>query len=170
MTRPTLRLLALTASLLPVLASAQPDYARAERMLTWNTAPLLVNDITSVTWLGDSTRFWYRVTRPTGFEFVLVDPVAGTQQPLFDHLRLASALTRMDAGRKSYEPSKLPFQAVTFLNGDRTLRFKSGDRWIECVSPRATNARRRRGSHARPPRCRRRIRSGWRTCATTTCG
>jgi len=48
----------------PIVASVgaqQPDYTKAERMLTWNTAPLVANDILSVTWLSDSTRFWYRV-------------------------------------------------------------------------------------------------------------
>ena len=124
--------IALTATIVPSLAAQQPDYARAERMLTWNTAPLVANDVLSVTWLSDSTRFWYRVSRPAGHEFVLVDPVANTQRPLFDHLKLASALTRMEAGKKSYEASKLPFQTFTLLGGDKTLRFKSGDRYIEC--------------------------------------
>src|SRR5581483_9788113 len=50
-------------------ASAQEmitRYARAERMLTWNTGPLLSNDVISVTWLADSSRFWYLVSRPAG--------------------------------------------------------------------------------------------------------
>ncbi|MEP6494259.1 MAG: DPP IV N-terminal domain-containing protein [bacterium] len=132
MTRSVNRHLALAAILVPAVASAQVDYAKAERMLTWNTAPLVVNDVISVTWLADSTRFWYHVTRPNGSEFVLVDPVANAQRPLFDHLRLAAALTKMDAGKKSYEATKLPFRTFTLLNGERTLRFKSGERWIEC--------------------------------------
>src|ERR1035441_1907064 len=115
MTRLTLRRLALSAMFVPTLALAQPDYGKAERMLTWNTAPLVTNDVISVTWLADSTRFWYRVSRPNGTEFMLVDPVANTQQPLFDHQRLAAALTRMEAGKKSYEGAKLPFQSLTLL-------------------------------------------------------
>ena len=130
--RLALSTIAFTAAIAPSLAAQQPDYAKAERMLTWNTAPLVANDILSVTWLSDSTRFWYRVSRPAGHEFVLVDPVANVQRPLFDHLKLASALTRMEAGKKSYEASKLPFQTFTLLGGDKTLRFKSGDRDIEC--------------------------------------
>lgn len=126
------RLLALAGMFAPVLAHAQPDYAKAERMLTWNTAPLVVNEVTAVTWLADSSRFWYRVTRPNGAEFILVDPVALTQKPMFDQLRLATALTRMEAGKASYESWKLPFQTFTLLNGDKTLRFQSKGRWIEC--------------------------------------
>jgi len=130
--RLALSTIALTAAIGPSLAAQQPDYAKAERMLTWNTAPLVANDILSVTWLSDSTRFWYRVSRPAGHEFVLVDPVANVQRPLFDHLKLASALTRMEAGKKSYEATKLPFQTFTLLGVDKTLRFKSGDRYIDC--------------------------------------
>ena len=55
--------IAFTATIVSSLAAQQPDYAKAERMLTWNTGPLLANDILSVTWLSDSTRFWYRVSR-----------------------------------------------------------------------------------------------------------
>ncbi len=116
----------------PSLGYAQADYAKAERMLTWNTAPLVQNEVTAVRWLADSTRFWYRVTRPNGAEFMVVDPVSLSQKPLFDHTRLANALTRMEAGKASYEPSKLPFQDFTLLNGEKTLRFQSRGRWIDC--------------------------------------
>ena len=126
------RTVAFAAILCPVLASAQPDYAKAERMLTWNTAPLVANDVVSVTWLTDSVRFWYRVTRPGGSEFVLVDPLANTQRPLFDHRRLAAAITMMEASSKAYEPTKLPFQTFTLLNGDHSIRFAESGRWIEC--------------------------------------
>ncbi len=125
-------LVALAAILCPAVAVAQPDYAKAERMLTWNIAPLVANDVVSVTWLADSVRFWYRVTRPGGSEFVLVDPVANTQRSLFDHLRLAASLSKMEAPTKTYAPMKLPFQTVTLLNGDRTIRFRMGVRWIDC--------------------------------------
>ena len=126
------RSLALLATLAPALAAQHPDYAKAERMLTWNTAPLVANDILSVTWLADSTRFWYRVSRPTGYEFILVDPVANTTRPLFDHLRLASALTRMETRTRVVRGNEAPLLPFTLLGGERTLRFKSGDRYIEC--------------------------------------
>ena len=63
--RPALSTIAFAAAIVPSLTAQQPDYAKAERMLTWNTAPLVANDILSVTWLSDSTRFWYRCRRPT---------------------------------------------------------------------------------------------------------
>src|SRR5688572_25075916 len=90
--RRVLLTIAFAATLVPSLALAQPEYAKAERMLTWNTAHLVANDILSVTWLADSTRFWYRVSRSADYDFVLVDPVANTSRPVFDHVKLASAL------------------------------------------------------------------------------
>lgn len=133
MTRTRTLASALAAILLPGAATAQQsDYRRAERMLTWNTAPLVINEVTDVTWLADSTRFWYRVTRPNGAEFMLVDPVLGTQRPAFDHARLAGALTRMGAGKKSYEAAKLPFKTFTLADGDRTLRAQIGEQRVQC--------------------------------------
>jgi dipeptidyl aminopeptidase/acylaminoacyl peptidase len=117
---------------LPGVMAAQADYARAERMLTWNTAPLVTNEITSVAWLADSTRFWYRVTRASGAEFMLIDPVAGSQRPAFDHVRLANAFTRMEGGKHSYEPGKLPFETFTYTVGERGVRVRQGKELIEC--------------------------------------
>ena len=39
------RTIVVIATIAPLLAAQQPDYAKAERMLTWNTAPLVANDI-----------------------------------------------------------------------------------------------------------------------------
>jgi hypothetical protein len=47
------------------------DYARAERFLSYHTAPLVLNAGVRVTWLPDG-RFWYRTTRaPLGRHAVL---------------------------------------------------------------------------------------------------
>ena len=62
---------AAAAAVASSLTTQQPDYAKAERMLTWNTAPLVANDILSVTWLSDMTRAdkvasLYRVNAASG--------------------------------------------------------------------------------------------------------
>lgn len=49
------------------------DYARAERRLGASMNPLVIGGAVSPNWLPDG-RFWYRVTRPDGAEFVTVDP------------------------------------------------------------------------------------------------
>jgi dipeptidyl-peptidase-4 len=56
------------------------DYARAEKLLGYNTNPLVLHAPARPVWLPDD-RFWYRVTTEKGNEIVLVDPVRGTRGP-----------------------------------------------------------------------------------------
>ena len=73
------------------------EYQRAEKFMTYNTAPLVLRSGVRPNWLPDE-RFWYRVTTAEGSEFVLVDPAKGTRAPAFDHVKLAAALSSA-AGR-----------------------------------------------------------------------
>src|SRR5688572_23648970 len=119
-------LIAGTLATLPALAqqrTSEPprtltaaDYSRAERFMSYNTAPLVLRSGVRPTWLPDD-RFWYRTTTTNGSEFIVVDPVRGTKAPAFDHAKLASALSSA-AGTK-YEPYRLPFQQFEFsTDGD----------------------------------------------------
>jgi len=46
-------------------------------------------------WFASDTKFWYRVELPGGrAEFVLVDTVAGTRVPAFDHTRVATEFAK----------------------------------------------------------------------------
>lgn len=77
-------LLAFVSAALSVNAQApvrltSEDYARAEKMLSYSTAPLVDRANVRPTWLADG-RFWYQVLTPTGSEFVLVDPAAATKK------------------------------------------------------------------------------------------
>src|SRR4051812_40979146 len=49
------------------------DYARAEKMLGYNTAQFLDRAGVRPSFLPDG-RFWYRVLPPTGSEFVVITP------------------------------------------------------------------------------------------------
>ena len=55
------------------------DYARAERMLSYGTAPLIDRAVVRPTFLPDG-RFWYRVLTPTGSEYVLINPTDGSRK------------------------------------------------------------------------------------------
>ncbi len=55
------------------------DYARAEKMLGYNTLPLVDRAGVRPTWI-DGGKFYYRVLTPTGSEFVLVDPADGSRK------------------------------------------------------------------------------------------
>lgn len=99
------------------------DYARAEQML----APYRARRVPTVTpqWLGDGERFWYVVDG----RHVLVEPGKGERSDLFDHERLAAALSR-EIGQ-AVEAAALPVVAVEVDDGaDPAVRFTAlGGRW-----------------------------------------
>ncbi len=87
------------------------DYGRAEKMMGYNTTPLVLRSGVRPTWLPDE-RFWYRITNAEGSEFVLVDPARGAREPAFDHMKLAAALSK--AANGTYDGRRLPFQTINF--------------------------------------------------------
>lgn len=54
------------------------DYARAEKMLIYNTNLLVDRSTARINWLPDG-RFWYQALTPTGKEFVLINPADGSR-------------------------------------------------------------------------------------------
>src|SRR5512133_3847062 len=103
------------------------DYARAERFLGPNVSPLVVGGSVAANWLADD-RFWYRNQVADGFEFILVTPATRTRRPLFDHARLASALSK--AAGASYTARTLPFQALDIPPDLAKVSFDlNGRRW-----------------------------------------
>jgi dipeptidyl-peptidase-4 len=76
------------------------DYGRAEKFMTYNTAPLVLHGGVRPTWVpGDpSDRFWYRTTTEKGAETILIDPVTGTRSAC--DLPACQATDRDDAARR----------------------------------------------------------------------
>jgi dipeptidyl-peptidase 4 len=105
------------------------DYARAERFLAPAVAPLVVGGGVSPTWLPDE-RFWYRSTTTAGTEFVLVDPARRTRVPVFEHVKLAAALSA--AAGASYSAGQLPFQAIELSADGKNVSFDVGERRWSC--------------------------------------
>jgi dipeptidyl-peptidase-4 len=106
------------------------DYARAERFLGTTAAPLVTGSGVRPNWLPDG-RFWYRTTRPNGFEFVLVDPAKRTKAAAFDQSRLASALNAVVAGGR-IDPNRLPFQTVEYSKDMRAITLTASNRRWNC--------------------------------------
>jgi dipeptidyl aminopeptidase/acylaminoacyl peptidase len=110
----------------PALLAQQPlrqltadDYARAERFLAPNTAPLVSGAMGVPNWLPDG-RFWYRATRPGGgSEFTIVDPVKRSRAAAFDHPKLASALAT--ASTAKVDATRLPFQTFDLSKDGREI-------------------------------------------------
>ena len=109
----------------PALTAA--DYARAEKFMGYNTAPLVDRSGIRPTWLADE-RFWYRVTTPEGSQFVLINPATGARAAAFDHERIAAALST--AAGANYNATRLPFTDFAFSPDASTISFTAaGRRW-----------------------------------------
>ena len=113
-------LLALAALSITTAVTAQVDYRRAERLLSWNTSRLLSGDSVRAQWLPDGNRFWYRNKTATGAEYVLIDPVRNTRNLVFDNARLAAAMSV--ARDSAYDPDRLPFATFRFTDDGRNER------------------------------------------------
>src|SRR5438445_13533361 len=87
----------------PALSAA--EYAHAESFMGYNTSPLVFGAGVRPGFVAESDRFWYRVARETGAEFVLFDPATGVKAPAFDHALLAAALSTVSG--ENYQPGKL---------------------------------------------------------------
>jgi dipeptidyl aminopeptidase/acylaminoacyl peptidase len=129
-------LVATLAALVPLPAAAQQpraltaaDYARAERFMAYNTAPLVSGGAARPTWLAGD-RFWYRNQVARGFEFVLVDPARRTREPAFDQEKIAAALSR--AADTSYDAFHLPFTQFEYAAGGKSITFSVRDRAYTC--------------------------------------
>lgn len=115
-----------------VNAQSQPvDYQRAERFLNWNTTDLIAGDQVNPEWMPDGNRFWYRNKTGSGSEFVMVDPERSTKELVFDHVRLAAAMTL--AADTAFEPHKLPFREFEFKDGERAIEFNAIKKRFECT-------------------------------------
>ena len=74
----------------PALLHAQgtaDDYQRAAA-LREKFQNLAVNAPGPATWIGDTSRFWYRKTAPGGNEFVVMDAATLSKKPAFDHAKI----------------------------------------------------------------------------------
>lgn len=114
----------------PPAVGQDVDYNRAERFLTWHTSRMISGDRVSPSWLEDGRRFWYRNSLGEGHEFIFVDPSTETRRPLFDHHRLASAMSVADD--TSYVGTKLPFDDFDFEQELRSIEFEARERRFVC--------------------------------------
>jgi hypothetical protein len=76
------------------------DYARAEKMLGFNTAPLVDRAGARPTFLPDG-KFWYRVLTPTASEFVLINPADGSRKVDADAAKLGISITPPNAQNRN---------------------------------------------------------------------
>ncbi|MBA4196839.1 MAG: S9 family peptidase [Chitinophaga sp.] len=92
-------------------------------MLTANTDKLIDRTVSAMNWL-EGDKLTYKALTPDGAEFYLVDAAKGTRSLAFDHVKLAAALSK-ETG-KNYTATTLPFQAFSFSDDMKTIRFRTG--------------------------------------------
>jgi dipeptidyl aminopeptidase/acylaminoacyl peptidase len=125
----TLRVAA-TSALIPLIlltladrAQAQgtvADYQRAQG-LREKVQGLAVNVPEPATWIEKTNRFWYRKSVKGGNQFVVFDATTSQKQPAFDHEKLAASLTTLIKPEKPYTAVTLPFNAFSYVDGERTI-------------------------------------------------
>jgi len=114
----------------PALTAA--DYARAEKMLSYNTEPLVDRNGVRATWLPDG-RFFYRVLTASGSEYVVVDPKDGSRKAgaTLAELGVSSAggsAARVGRRGGSGDPATSP-------DGKRTAFIKDFNLWVLTTRP-----------------------------------
>lgn len=127
---------------------SRADYDRAANMRD-QLAPLALNLPGRPSWIGDTSRFWYRKTVRGGFDFVVVDAATLQKRPAFDAEKLAAALA--EARKERVDPRKLPFESITFVDDGRAVQFDVEEERWQCDLAsysvrRAGNAERQRRS------------------------
>ncbi len=111
-----LAIAAIVSAASPVVAQQRAmtnaDYARAERYMSYNTAPLVAGGAVRPTWLP-ADRFVYRVAASdSSGDVMIVDPVRGTRARLLDDAKLAATVatalgTTADALRQPSTKNRL---------------------------------------------------------------
>ena len=128
-------LLVLAAVLTPLPAIAQgtlADYARANS-LGGRLQALVVDIAERPSWIGETSRFWYRKTVLGGHNFVLVDAETQARGPAFDHERLASTLSALPAfAQDTITAIDLPFNRIEFSDDEQAIEFVANNRIWRC--------------------------------------
>jgi dipeptidyl aminopeptidase/acylaminoacyl peptidase len=107
-------------------ASAQGTIADYQRAMGLRDAyqGLAVGVPETPTWIGRTSRFWFRRSVKGGNQFVVVNPDAKTVEAAFDHARLADGLSA--AANTKYTAVTLPFNSFTFVDNDKAITFVIG--------------------------------------------
>lgn len=99
------------------------DYARAEKMLIFNTSQFVDRSGARPTFLPDGS-FWYRVMTPTGMEFVLMNPANGTR-------KVASKMAELGVTPPVPKKADSNPYAVVSPDGKRSAYTKDFNLWVK---------------------------------------
>ena len=118
---------------LPVIVQPQSrvftadDYARAEKFLAQNVAPLVVGGTVSAKWL-EGERFWYRRTTDSGFAYYVIDPAKRIRVPYTPTAKDTAAPDR-PRGRRGFMNT-----AVLSPDGKQEAFIRDWNLWVRDVA------------------------------------
>lgn len=116
-----------TAAALPVLAQTSDDghggnrYEMAERFAGSKLSNMLFSTTVDPVWFQSGNKFWYSYKTGEGTRWYVVDPVARTRKPLFDHDKLAAQLTEIV--KDPYIAASLPINHLEVQPDGHTFTF-----------------------------------------------
>jgi dipeptidyl aminopeptidase/acylaminoacyl peptidase len=102
------------------------DYARAEKMLSYNTSPLVDRVGVRAVWLPDG-KFWYQVLTSDGREFVLVNPADGSRT-------VAADLQALGLTVSAPSPFRRGSLEVVSPDGKKAAFIKNWNLWVKDVA------------------------------------
>jgi dipeptidyl-peptidase 4 len=123
-----------------------PNYDLAAAWAPQKVSKLVFDTSVTPRWLEASDRFWYAYNTREGRRFMLVDPLKKAKAPLFDHARMAAALTSLT--RIPYDAQHLPFTQLRFVKNDSAFEFEvqvPRDAVIPSMKPKAITTDQDRG-------------------------
>ncbi len=140
-------------------APAAPNYELASQWTSQKVSKLVFDTSVTPRWLETSDRFWYAYQTREGRRFYLVDPLKKTKTPLFDHAKMAAALTRS----RAFRTTRSTCRSRRFASSRTTRRSNSKCRCLRDASidddqaearsrPISSRRRRRRIGGRRPGR------------------
>ena len=104
-------------------ADVKGDYDRANSLRD-RVNNRVYNVAEAPNWVAGTPKFWYRKSVKGGNEFVLVDPVAATKVPPFDHAKLAAGINAVTKGGAT--AITLPFSAFSYADNFNSIDFALG--------------------------------------------
>lgn len=105
------------------------DYERAESFLRGNTASLVSNTVSGITWLKDE-RILYNNSIGSGQEFIIADLKTTSKTHAFDHQKLADTLSELTGD--TLTATTLPFRSFSFNEDETEITFTSAGSEYTC--------------------------------------
>jgi dipeptidyl-peptidase-4 len=98
------------------------NYQLAARFSPARLQKLFFSTAVEPQWMKKSNRFWYMYQTTSGKRWMLADPDKGTKKPLFDHVKMASNITRIV--KDAFDAQHLVLENIKFTDDENSFRFE----------------------------------------------